>query len=170
MRNGSDFVWGKGNRKGIGQVGSGKVFWFSRQQSEASWPMYAWSSRMAFVFPRLTCVICFTTFFFFFSRSVFIVMGSPLAHFEPVDVASPTIDGACMEIDRLLMAARDILVPKLLCFFRHCECGCYDYEKRMADYGTPYRSPESSSLQSVGRPCGVAQRRGWRWRPVCASG
>ena len=92
-----------------------------------------------------------TVFFFCFSQSVFIVMGSPLAHFEPVDVASPTIDGACMEIDRLLMAARDILVPKLLCFFRHCECGCYDYEKRMADNGTPYRSPESSSLQSVGR-------------------
>ena len=38
--------------KGIGQVGSGKVFWFSRQQSEASWPMYAWSFSHGFCIPQ----------------------------------------------------------------------------------------------------------------------
>lgn len=65
---------------------------------------------MAFVFPRLTCV--FFNFFFSLSRSVFIVMGLPRS-FEPMDAASPVINGACMEIDRLLMAARDIVVPTL---------------------------------------------------------
>lgn len=64
---------------------------------------------MAFVFPRLTCVF---KNFFFLSRPLFIVMGLPRSS-EPMDAASPVVNGTCMEIDRLLMAARDIVVPKL---------------------------------------------------------
>lgn len=62
------FCLGARNRKGIGQVRSGKVFWFSAASNRKHHGRcYAWSSLMAFVFPRLPCVFCCTPLFFFFS-------------------------------------------------------------------------------------------------------
>lgn len=39
VRNGSEFVWGKGIGKESVRSGQARCFGFPRQQSEASWPM-----------------------------------------------------------------------------------------------------------------------------------
>lgn len=56
------------NRKGIGQVRSGKVFWFfpaNNREHHVRCYYYAWSCLMAFVFPRLTLCLFKTLFFLF---------------------------------------------------------------------------------------------------------
>lgn len=68
---------------------------------------------MAFVFPRLPCVFCCT--FFFSSRSVFIVM-SPPCSYEPMDAASLTVNGACMEIDKTIDGCATHCCSSTTCF------------------------------------------------------
>lgn len=91
--------------------GQARCFGFPRQQSEASWPMLpCMELSHGFCIPKVD--LCLFYLFFFFSRSVFIVMGPSSLSSEPMDAASPVVKGSCMEIDRLSMAARDTLVPK----------------------------------------------------------
>lgn len=53
-------LWERELGKGIGQDGSGKVFWFFPPAIGSIMADVCMElSLMAFVFPRLTCVICF---------------------------------------------------------------------------------------------------------------
>lgn len=95
-------------RNRSGQVRQGVLVFPANNRKHHGRCYFAWSSLVAFVFPRLTCVFKL----FFLSRPLFIVMGLPRSS-EPMDAASPVVNVTCMEIDRLLMVARDIVVPKL---------------------------------------------------------
>lgn len=85
--NGFCFAGKESVRNRSGQVRQG-VLVFPASNRKHHGRCYAWSSLMAFVFPRLTYVFLF----FLLRGSLFIVMGLPRS-FEPMDAASLGADG-----------------------------------------------------------------------------